>query len=99
MDILTWVQQWYACHCDGEWEKEHGIGISTLENPGWMVDINLTDTEMAEMAFEKLEAERSADDWYECWLEDEVFYGAGGTSNLGEILEVFREWVTKNTEE
>jgi len=92
MDTLTWIQNWYTRHCNGEWEQEHGIGISTLENPGWMVDINLTDTELAEASFEKFENERSEQDWIECWVEDQVFYGAGGTTNLGEILEVFRAW-------
>jgi len=99
MDILTWVQQWYSSQCDGEWEQEYGMGISTIGNPGWMVDINLADTEMEEIPFEKLDIERTENDWYQCWIEDEVFHGAGGVSNLSEVLEIFRDWVTKNTTE
>lgn len=99
MDTLAWIQDWYTRHCDGEWEQEHGIGVSTLENPGWMVDINLSDTELAEVPFERLEVGRTAKDWLEIWVEDEVFYGAGGTQNLAEIFEIFREWADQHVEE
>ena len=36
-DELSWLQQWYSAHCDGEWEHGFGVTIATLDNPGWSV--------------------------------------------------------------
>jgi len=32
---LIALQSWCANHCDGDWERQHGIGIDTLDNPDW----------------------------------------------------------------
>jgi hypothetical protein len=26
--------QWYAAHCDSEWEHTYGVTLDTLDNPG-----------------------------------------------------------------
>ncbi|WDZ59746.1 Imm53 family immunity protein [Paenibacillus polymyxa] len=46
MDILTWLQEWYYLHCDEDWEHEERIKITTLDNPGWHIKINLKETEL-----------------------------------------------------
>jgi hypothetical protein len=50
---LELVQRWYAAHCDGEWEHQYGIKIETLDNPGWRVTIDLTNTELQEFPLER----------------------------------------------
>jgi hypothetical protein len=32
-------------------------------------------------------------DWWRCWVEDNVFNGAGGTRSLEPMLDVFKSWV------
>ena len=27
MEILEWIKDWFASHCDGDWEHENGINI------------------------------------------------------------------------
>ena len=44
MDSLTQLQKWYLSQCDGDWEHTYGIGIGTLDNPGWSLKINLVGT-------------------------------------------------------
>ncbi len=51
MDELTWIQNWYAEQCNGDWEHCYGITIENLDNPGWKVDIPLTDTDLEEKSF------------------------------------------------
>ncbi len=95
MDELKWLQEWYQSNCDGDWEHMFGVKINTLDNPGWMVDISLSDTvfNLEDCVFEKINIERSETDWIMCYVENEVFKGYGGTQNLSEIISVFRDFV------
>ena len=44
MDILGDPQKWYAANCHGGWEHYFGVVIETLDNPGWLVKIDLEET-------------------------------------------------------
>ena len=82
---------------DKEYEhyREHAfqINIETLDNPGWLVDIDLEDTNLEDYSFEKIGIERDDNNWIICRIEDKVFRGRGGVKNLEEILTVFSDWV------
>ena len=94
MKELERLQAWYLAQCDGEWEHGFGVSISTLDNPGWIVDINLTGTTLASGPFAAVARGMEPDetDWVSCKVEESKFQGAGGASNLGEILGVFLNW-------
>lgn len=94
-DMLSFIQQWYSAHCDGEWEHGYSIKIETIDNPGWFVKINLADTELARHAFDLPFVERSENDWLRCWVEDAVFNIACGPNNLIEGLAVFKNWASE----
>src|SRR3954463_15781039 len=93
-DVLSWLQTWYVSHCDGDWEHEWGISISTLDNPGWIIKIDLEGTLLADrsLSFVEVTKEMSENDWIHCRVQDNVFEGAGGPYNLKTLLEVFRDW-------
>ena len=93
MNILKWIQNWYLQNCDENWEHCYGVSISTLDNPGWMVDIDLTDTSLENKEFKVVDIERSELDWIYCNVSDNTFHGNGGSNNLEEILTVFQNWV------
>ena len=95
MDVLSWFQEWYSQQCDGDWEHDDRITIQSLDNPGWMVVINLLDMELEDKEFESLKIERSENDWLHCKVENKVFRGAGGAGNLKKMLEVFLSWACK----
>jgi hypothetical protein len=47
MNSLQWLQQWYYAHCDDTWEHQHGITIQSLDNPGWLIKIDLAGTPLS----------------------------------------------------
>jgi hypothetical protein len=91
-DVLARLQQWYSHQCNGEWEHSWGISIETLDNPGWLVKINLQGTDLESKTLSKITHQRSERDWMSCWTENSIFQGAGGAGNLTEILETFLSW-------
>lgn len=50
-EILIWIQDWYEAQCDGDWEHDYGVEINTLDNPGWMVKVDLTGTSLEGASF------------------------------------------------
>lgn len=102
-DNLEWLTHWYAAQCDGVWEHGHVVKIATLDNPGWSVKIDLSDTSLEGQAFEAQSYNLEAPDgdptqrWYHCKVTDGRFEGAGGVPDLGSIIGVFRDWVHSTT--
>jgi hypothetical protein len=95
IDTLRWIQNWYYQNCNGDWEHCYGVKIDTIDNPGWSVAIDLVDTCLENELFDLITIERDEEDWYYCIVKDGVFSGAGGTKNLEEILNCFRQWASK----
>ena len=89
MGPLERLQRWYLAQCDGEWEHSYGVEIGTLDNPGWILKIDLKD---APRPFDRLETHRTEDDWVVCWLEEASFHAACGPLNLEEALGIFLDW-------
>ena len=92
MTRLEQLQRWYLAQCDGEWEHDYGVDISTLDNPGWRLKINLEGTPLSGRPFVRLETHRTDDDWVVCWVEKSCFHAASGPLNLEEALGVFLDW-------
>lgn len=93
MEILTWLQAWYVARCDGEWEFREGIKLLSVSNPGWIVEINVSDTPLEEACIPLTKFDKSADDWYSYLLKDALFVGSGDPAKLEVILQVFRNLI------
>jgi len=93
VDLLTQLQRWYASQCNGEWEHTYGIAIATLDNPGWSLKVDLSDTYLFNRAFHDICVE-SADgtDWYVCRVVNHTFEGACGPNDLSQVIAVFLNW-------
>lgn len=97
--VLPRLERWYAARCDGAWEHDWGIKIETLDNPGWLVRIDLTGTPWAGRVYPTRkegidEAGRPvAPSWIHCFTQDGLFLGAGDTSKLPTLLGLFLDWV------
>jgi hypothetical protein len=87
--MLEWLEDWYLSNCNGDWEHSSGIKIATLDNPGWSIDINLTDTSMEKVGFTTLKIDRTGNDWVDCFIKDYNFFARGGPQNLNEMLRIF----------
>jgi hypothetical protein len=91
-DLLGRLQAWYAAQADGDWEHGHGIRISTLDNPGWSLSINVADTALEGRTFTPIQIDRTDTDWVRCSVDSDVFQGRGGPHNLRELISTFLEW-------
>ncbi len=89
---LVELQRWYHDQCDDDWEHQHGIVIDSLDNPGWWIKIDLTETLLEFKSFERVETDRTAIDWCHCWVEGKKFQAAGGPHNLCEMIQAFLDW-------
>jgi hypothetical protein len=93
MDILEWLQQWYVLQCDGDWEHQNGVRITTLDNPGWKVSISLGASTASGTTMEPYRSDSGDDDWVRCEVRDGKFEGRGDPSKLIFMLESFRRLV------
>ena len=87
MNNIELIQEWYKNQCNGDWEHEYGVKIETLDNPGWIVSIDLVDTFL--QGFEYQYSKKGEEDWIELVSDGEVFRGAGDFLKLDEILDKF----------
>jgi hypothetical protein len=88
-DPFTRLQEWYARHCDSEWEHDHGVRIDTLDNPGWSLRVDLTATALEGSAANWSKVERSEHDWLHWRIADDHFEAFCGPTNLTEAVVVF----------
>jgi hypothetical protein len=95
MNTLVRLQNWYAAQCDGHWERQYGVKIDTLDNPGWALTVDLEGTALEEARWDGVSYERSENDWVACRLKDRRFYGDGGPGNLEELLTIFLDWAER----
>jgi Immunity protein 53 len=93
IDDITWLENWYLSHCDGDWEHSYGVRIETLDNPGWSISIDLTGTALAGHPYQTLTQLESESDWIHCRVVDFVWHGNSDPRGLGRLVRVFREWV------
>ena len=94
---LLELQRWYAAQCDGDWEHDSGIQITTLDTPGWSVEINLQGTSIEARRFDPIEIHASDTDWIVCRLTDGKFHGVGDPLKLERILRTFLDWANGAT--
>ena len=89
---FEWLLKWYENHFNGDRKHSEKINISTIDNPGWSVSINLINTELEGKEFNQIKLEISENNWLTCFKKDEIFEGRCGPLNLPQIFEVFRKW-------
>lgn len=101
MGSIQWLEAWHFAQCDDIWEHQHGIKITTLDNPGWLVTIDLLGTSQEGKQMEPVGDDSQINhigiegnhSWLDCKVEGNRFIGAGGPGSLRTICEVFQKWV------
>lgn len=106
-DNFRWLSEWYLSQCDDDWEHSYGVKIDTLDNPGWSLKIDLTDTSLADKAFERvtcgepsndLEEWRRTGSWWVASLQGRTFEVACGPLDLPAAIGIFRQWAEQIAE-
>lgn len=95
MELLEWTQNWFKDNCDGDWERGNGIQITTLSNPGWEVEIDISKTSVANMNLKGILNEKSKQDWYGVKIENQKFIASGDSDKLTFLLGLFKEMIEK----
>ena len=52
MNAIKELQEWFISQCNGQWEHHSAINITTCDNPGWIVNIDLNKTNVEKRKFE-----------------------------------------------
>jgi hypothetical protein len=89
VELLTRLSKWYQSQCNGDWEHQWGVAIDTLDNPGWIVKIDLRETASERKVFSEIQINNGDNDWVRCSVKDAKFTGAGDPSKLAMILDHF----------
>ncbi|KZN66437.1 hypothetical protein N473_08585 [Pseudoalteromonas luteoviolacea CPMOR-1] len=98
MGTLNKIQNWYFSQCNDDWEHAFGIKIDTLDNPGWSLRIDLSETLLEGRAFTTIEVDYDSDkNWIMCKVENNQFIGACGPLKLEAMLNIFLDWATKGS--
>jgi hypothetical protein len=69
--------------------SSYGVKIETLDNPGWLVTVELNETTWEQLVVPRKIVQRSEADWVQCEVANAKFTGSGGAENLEEVLELF----------
>ncbi|HSI84104.1 MAG: immunity 53 family protein [Candidatus Methylacidiphilales bacterium] len=89
---MDYLGKWYAAQVNGNWEHRYGVRITTLDNPGWSVQIDLVGTALENAPFKSIRIERSDSNWVTCLIAEGQFRGYCSPTNLSEVIGVFQEW-------
>ena len=78
--------------CNGDGEHIYGIKVDTLDNPGWIVSIDIIDTYLENIKFKTISKYINEDDFLFCEKKDDKFLGSGDINKLEKIFEIFKDW-------
>ena len=93
MQALQRLQEWYSSQCNGDWEHSYGVSLTTLDNPGWRLKLDLSGTPLAGQPFTEIKRDyEHPTDWLTCFVRDGQFQGACGPHRLEEMLGIFFTW-------
>lgn len=93
MNMLQWLQEWYQSHCDGDWEHQYGISITTVDNPGWYLEIDLIYTQFQDLEIEMQNFENGDTDWYGYKILNGKYEAFGDPTKLETLIKKFKEIV------
>lgn len=95
-ESLTKLAEWFSATCNGDWEHGHGITISTLDNPGWRVEIDVGDFQIPTSEFAAFEMRTADDNWIITVFDDSVFHGSCSPNNLDRMIGLFLDWISRH---
>jgi hypothetical protein len=88
-NVIESFCSWYASQCNGRWEHGAGIKISTIDNPGWHLEVDLTGTVLQDLRLDKSFKQERDDDWLYYEVKDCKLTAAGDPMKLEEMLNIF----------
>lgn len=97
---FTHLVAWYTEHCDGEWQHRYGIRLETLDNPGWLLTVDLVHTNLEGTTMDDVMEGCSPDGhprsprWIHCSVKENQFRGACDLLQVSRLFAVFQRFCT-----
>lgn len=95
MENIKAIKKWFKFQCNGDWEHEYGVQIQTISNPGWSVQIDLSDTVLDGFIIDE-DIDNGNDDWFFIKSDGKIFSGSGDFNKLNIILDKFVSFALHN---
>jgi hypothetical protein len=98
MEDFQYLVDWYRGQCNGVWEHQQGVNLQSLDNPGWLLKVDLVGTNLEHSPFQPLSLGVSNDgdpieaSWMKCQVQQGQFTAACSPDMLDHALETFQLW-------
>jgi len=86
---------WYQAQCAGNREHSYGVKLETLDNPGWLLTIDLIHTDLQGQKMTgieegcNLEGHPVSLQWLHCSIKDNQFRGASDPTQVERMFCIF----------
>jgi|GEM_PF-6717187 len=89
---IQWLERLtYQNFQENSWKAKH-ILITTIDNPGWGVTIDLQG-DFSSINLPLADVTNSENAWYYCTIKENNFEGDGGLFNLEDIFYIFKQFI------
>ena len=94
------LSKWYESNCNDDWEHGYGVKIETLDNPGWVVEIDLFGPPLAETSFTRFSESCTEEGfpigsvWIDCKREKTRWIGACDPKQIERVVLIFIDWAS-----
>lgn len=88
-DVIRLLQDWYADQCNDDWEHSYGVKLDTLDNPGWILKIDLRETEWEALSIPLNRRFVNDQDWMQFEVSDACYMACGDPFKLASMIEEF----------
>jgi hypothetical protein len=88
--MINWIENWYKSQCNDDWEHNFGVKITTIDNPGWEITIDLNSTNLSSLSFPWTLVGDFESSWVGYKIENNQFNGASDPQNLSTLLNIFK---------
>ena len=96
-ETIERIQDWYKINCNGDWEHSYGCKIETLDNPGWAIKIDLAETALENLEFQReFQNPNNDNDWFQIRTENKMLNIYCGPENMKSTFEIFLDELIPN---
>jgi hypothetical protein len=89
-ETIERIQDWYKINCNGDWEHSYGYKIETLDNPGWAIKIDLSETSLDKLEFKReFKNSNNENDWFNIHTENKTLVIYCGPENMKKVFGIF----------
>lgn len=85
-DELARLQDWYAGNCNGDWEHSAGVRIESVDNPGWVVRVDIPGTPVEGRVLDRVIVDDTEENWLHYWSDGDAIRAAAAPRRLRDAL-------------